>query len=703
MKNDIINILKNSNKALSREELYNELDIVSVEGVENLNKELDELVEDYTLYHTNKDRFMIFEDSHLVKGKLSTNRKGYGFVEGGNTTSKEDDIFISADNMNGAIDGDLVICEITSKKNIYKKEGRILKIIDRNLDGIVGEYQVKDGKGIVIPDNKKLKINLIIPKEEAHNVVPGHKVLAKIKKETNNNIFYGTIEKILGHKNDPGVDILSVVYKYKINDEFPQEVMDSLNDIPDEVREEDFKGRTDLRNEQIFTIDGDDTRDIDDAISIKKLNNGNYLLGVHIADLGYYIEEGSPLDNEAMARGTSVYLVDRVIPMYPHKLCNGICSLNPDVDRLTISCVMEIDEKGKVVDHSLFPSVIHSRKQMTYKCVNKLLEEGVVEEGYEPFEKDLLLMNELSVILRKKMISKGYINFDVDEAKILVDENCVPIEIKRREQRTGEQLIENFMVIANETVAEHIFYMNLPFIYRVHEYPREERIRDFLSFVNTLGYHYNGNLKDLNPRVVQGLLEYLSDKKESKILNNLLLRCMQKAVYSSENIGHYGLASKCYTHFTSPIRRYPDTTVSRLLHTYLFNSSFNNDTIRHWDEKLSYVADLSSSKEQAAQNCEREVEDMKMAEYMESHIGEEFEGMINSVLSFGMFVELDNLVEGLVPIKDMDDFYHYNEDTLTLTGQKSHKEYRIGDRVRVKVVRASKEERQIDFELVEKL
>ncbi len=700
MKNDIINILKNSNKALSREDLYNELDIVSVEGVENLNKQLDELVEDYTLYHTNKDRFMLFEDSHLIKGKLSTNRKGYGFVEGGDNNTKEDDIYISADNMNGAIDGDLVICEITSKKNIDKKEGRILKVIDRNLDGIVGEYQIKDGKGIVIPDNKKLKIKLIIPKEEAHNVVPGHKVLATITKETNNNIFYGKIEKILGHKNDPGVDILSVVYKYNINDEFPNEVMESLNDIPDEVREEDLEGRTDLRNEQIFTIDGDDTRDIDDAISIKRLPNGNFLLGVHIADVGYYVEEGSPLDIEAMNRGTSVYLVDRVIPMYPHKLCNGICSLNPGVDRLAMSVSMEIDEKGKEVDHTIFPSVIHSKKQMTYKCVNKILDEDIVEEGYEPFKEDLLLMNELSNIIRRKMIAKGYINFDVDEAKILVDENCVPTEIKRRIQGTGERLIENFMVTANETVAEHIFYMNLPFIYRIHEYPREERIRDFLSFVNTLGYHYNGNLKDLNPRVVQNLLDYLSDKKESKILNNLLLRCMQKAVYSSENLGHYGLASKCYTHFTSPIRRYPDTTVSRLLHVYLFNNSFNNDTIRHWNEKLPMVAELSSSKEQASQNCEREVEDMKMAQYMEAHIGETFEGMISSVLSFGMFVELDNLVEGLVPIKDMDDFYHYNEDTLTLTGQKTHTVYRIGDRVKVRVVRASKEERQIDFELV---
>ena len=700
MKERVLEILKSSDKALSLEELDNALGLTTVQEFQELQQVTKELTDESILYHSNKDRYMLIENSPLIKGILRANRKGFGFVEGGDPSRQDDDIYISQENMNGAIHGDEVLVEVTSKKNVDRKEGRVLRIVKRNLSTLVGEINFHKGTGIITPDDKKIKMQLEIPRENALGAVDGHKVLAEITKNISGNRFKGRVLKILGHKNDPGIDILSVVYKYKIDDTFNDDTIKELDDIPEEVSEEEMKGRTDLRNQMIFTIDGDDTKDIDDAISIKKLQNGNYELGVHIADVSYYVKEGSAIDQEAMERGTSVYLVDRVIPMLPHKLSNGICSLNPGVDRLAVSCVMEINHKGKVVNYNIFPSVIRSNIQMTYKKVNMILEQNQVPEGYEPYKDALLQMKELADIIRKEKHERGYIDFDVDEAKILVDENCHPTQIVKRERGAGEKLIEDFMIVANETVATHIYYMNLPFIYRVHEYPKEEKIRGFLSFVSTLGYHYNGNLKDLSPRTTQKLLDFLKDKKEYKILSSLLLRCMQKAVYKPENLGHYGLASKCYTHFTSPIRRYPDTTVHRLLHTYLFDGDISSTTVAHWEEKLPYVAELASSKEMASVNCEREVEDMKMAEYMEDHIGEEYEGMISSVMSFGMFIELDNLVEGLVHISEMDDFYHYDETTLTLTGEKTHKVYRIGDRVKVRVVKASREDKTIDFEIV---
>lgn len=544
----------------------------------------------------------------------------------------------------------------------------------------------------------------MIAKEDSLNAVDGHKVVVELIKKLNNNSKYsGKVVEIIGHKNDPGVDILSIVYKYKINTEFPEDVKEEVKNIPMEVRDIDLVGRRDLRNLEIFTIDGDDTKDIDDAISIELMNNGHYKLGVHIADVSYYVKEGSPLDNEAMERGTSVYLVDRVIPMLPHELSNGICSLNPNVDRLAISCVMEFDHDGKQLDYEIFPSVIRSRIQMTYKKVNSILEDNVVPEGYEPYEKSLRLMEELAQILRKMKVKRGYIDFEVDEAKILVDKDCKPVNVVLRDRGAGEKLIEDFMIAANECVATHIYFMSLPFIYRVHEVPKEEKLRSYLSFVGSLGYQVPGDLKDTSPKTVQKIIKYLEDKPEFKILSSLLLRSMQKAVYRPENLGHYGLASQCYTHFTSPIRRYPDTTVHRLLRTYLFNKELDMGTIRKWEEKLIYISEHSSSRERASVDCEREVEDMKMAEYMEGHIGEEFQGMISSVTSFGMFVELDNLIEGLVPLRDMKDFFHYDEEHMTLTGERSHVKYTIGDKLLVKVVRASKEDKTIDFEVVRKL
>ena len=702
MRDDILNILKNSDKALDIYELHDLLHIKTVEEAKELNDELRKLTDEVIVYHSNKDKYMMLEKSHLRKGVMRTNKKGFGFVE---VPGLDDDVYVALENMNGAIHDDVVLVEITSKMNLDRLEGRILKVIKRQVQRYIGEITFDDkGKGHIKLDDNRIKLNIEIPKDKTLNAVDGHKVVVELVKKINNNLKYeGKVVEIIGHKNDPGVDILSIVYKYNINTVFPDDVKEEVGHINMEVLPEEYEGRRDLRDEVIFTIDGDDTKDIDDAISIEKFANGHYKLGVHIADVSYYVKEGSPLDMEAMERGTSVYLVDRVIPMLPHELSNGICSLNPNVDRLAISCVMEFDSTGKQIDYEIFPSVIKSRIQMTYKKVNSILEKNVVPDGYAPFADTLKIMAELAKILRKAKVKRGYIDFDIDEAKILVDENCKPTEITVRERGTGENLIEDFMIAANECVATHIYFMNLPFIYRVHEVPKEEKIRSFLGFVSNLGYQVPGDIKDTKPTTMQRILKSLEDKPEYKILSSLLLRCMQKAVYRPENLGHYGLASSCYTHFTSPIRRYPDTTVHRLLRTYLFENKLDNATIHKWEEKLVYIAEHSSDRERASVDCEREVEDMKMAEYMENHIGEEFEGMISSITSFGMFVELDNLVEGLVPLRDMPDFFNYDEERMTLTGEKSHVKYSIGERVKVRVVRASKEDKTIDFEVVKKV
>ena len=702
MRDNILNIMKNSDKALDIYEIQNLLGVDSVDEIKKLSDELRSLEEETIIYHSNKDKYMLLENSHLRKGVMRANKKGFGFVE---VENMDDDIYVAQDDMNGAIHDDIVLVEITSKMNLDRLEGRVLKIIERKTKQFIGLITFdKDGVGHVELDDHKVKLDINVSKEDSLNAVDGHKVVVELGKKLNNNGKYeGKVVEIIGHVNDPGVDILSIIYKYNINVDFPDDVKEEVSKIPMEVYDVELEDRRDLRDEVIFTIDGDDTKDIDDAISIKKLPNGHYTLGVHIADVSYYVREGSPLDNEAMERGTSVYLVDRVIPMLPHELSNGICSLNPNVDRLAISCVMEFDSNGKQLDYEIFQSVIKSRIQMTYKKVNSVLEKNIIPEGYEDYAEHLRTMNELAKILRKAKEKRGYIDFEVDEAKILVDENCVPTEVVLRDRGTGERLIEDFMIAANECVASHIYFMNLPFIYRVHEYPKEEKIRSFLGFVSGLGYKITGNIKDFKPTTMQNILEQLKDKPEYKILSTLLLRSMQKAVYRPENLGHYGLASSCYTHFTSPIRRYPDTTVHRLLRTYLFDKNIDMKTIKKWEEKLVYVAEHSSERERASIDCEREVEDMKMAEYMEKHIGEEFEGMISSITSFGMFVELDNLIEGLVPLRDMKDFFHFDEEHLCLTGEKSHIKYSIGERVVVKVVRASKEEKTIDFEVVRKV
>lgn len=693
MQESILEILKNSDKALSVHELEDMLGINDVDGLKKLLKVLNELEDNLSIYRTNKNNYMLFNNSHLKVGKMIGNKKGFGFVD----IEGDEDVFVAATNMNGAIHGDKVIVEIISKKGL-DLEGRIVKIVDRKFKQMVGEFYYANGIGHIKLDEEKVNIDIVIDKDKTLGAMDGHKVLVKICNKLKGNCYKAEVIKILGHKNDPGVDILSIVNKYGINDTFSDEVMAEVDILPNEVKEEEMIGRRDLRDKQIFTIDGDDTKDIDDAISIEMLDNGNYKLGVHIADVSYYVRENTKIDEEAYDRGTSVYLADRVIPMLPHKLSNGICSLNPNVDRLAISCEMEIDHKGEVVSYDIFESVINSKKQMTYKCVNKILEENIVPEGYEPFVNSLQKMLELANILREYKTRRGCIDFNIDEAKIIVNEKGEAIDVVLRNRGVGEKLIEDFMIAANETVATCIYFMELPFVYRIHGEPNEEKINNFLKFINILGYKVNGKIKDITPREMQRILGQLSDKKEFSILSKLLLRSMQKAVYDKNNIGHFGIASKCYTHFTSPIRRYPDTTVHRLLRTYLFEHKVDNDTIEYWEHKLPFLTEHASNKERDSIECEREVDDMKKAEYMEKHIGEEYDGIISSIMSFGIFVELPNLVEGLVKIDDLtDDTYVFDEETFSLRGTKNKRGFRLGDNIRVKVKAANKEAKTVDF------
>lgn len=695
MKEKILEILKEETKGQNINEINNKLHLRGMEEITELEDNLKELVTEGVLHMSKNREYMLMSNTKSLKvGKLRINKNGNGFVE-----CEPEDIFVHSNDLNGAINGDFVEVEIKTRLNDPEPEGYIRNILKRDLKNIVGEM-VKDKKTLAFkPDDEKLNIAVKLTKESMKGCVEGHKVIISIIKEIGNRTFLGKVEKIIGHKNDPGVDILTIAAKHSIETEFSEEVKRELKNIPDEVCENDLIGRTDLTKEMIFTIDGDDTKDIDDAISVKR-DGKNYVLGVHIADVSNYVKVGSALYDSAFSRGTSSYLADTVIPMIPHQLSNGICSLNPEVIRLTISCVMTIDGNGKVISYDIFPSYIKSRKQMTYKNVNKILDENIIPEGYEEYADTLKLMHELSKILRQEKINRGYIDFGIDEAKVIQDENGKAIDIVKRIQGTGEKLIEDFMIAANETVATHISNLDLPFIYRVHDLPNAEKIEDFSNLIKQMGYQIHTNLNKITPVTMQKLLNEFRDKDEFVILSDMLLRSMKKAIYSTNNIGHFGLASKNYTHFTSPIRRFPDLTVHRLLRTYLFENRIDMETINFNAKYLIDVAEHSSETEVNSVEAERDVLDMKMAEYMESHIGEEYEGIISGVTNFGMFVELDNLIEGLVHISTLDGFYTYVPEMLSLISANKKNKYRIGDRVKIIVTNANKNQGIIDFELV---
>lgn len=695
MKEQIIETLKNDTKAQSIKEIKERLGIKSFEKLEELEKNLEELTKDGIVHESRQHEFLLMKNTKTLKcGKLHINKSGNGFVEIGNGIP---DIFIKEAYLNGAINNDFVEVDLVNNKGIL--EYKVLKVLKRDLTNLVGEMVKRKNKLIFKPDDEKLDIIVNITKESKKQCVEGHKVLVEIIKEISKKNFLGKVTKIIGHKNDPGVDIISIALRHGIEIEFNENVKNELKYIPSEVTEDELKNRVDLTSKMIFTIDGDDTKDIDDAISIEK-DNDIYTLGVHIADVSHYVKIGSSLYESAFARGTSSYLADTVIPMIPHQLSNGICSLNPNVIRLTISCEMKINSKGKVLEYDIFPSYIKSRKQMTYKNVNKILMENVIPEGYAEYAETLKEMKELANILRKEKESRGYIDFGLDEAKVIQDKNGKAIDIVKRTSGDGEKLIEDFMIAANETVATHINNMDLPFIYRVHDIPNTEKIEDFKNLIKQLGYNINININKITPLTMQQILNDLRDKKEFTILSDMLLRSMKKAIYSTTNIGHFGLALTNYTHFTSPIRRFPDLTVHRLLRTYLFEKRIDMETINFNQKYLIDVATNSSETEVASIEAERDVLDMKMAEYMEDHIGEKYKGIISGVTNFGMFIELENLVQGLVHISTLDGYYNYVPELLSLVKEDNSKKYRIGDEVYVIVTSASKENSTIDFELV---
>ena len=695
MKEQVLETLKKEYDAKTLLQINDLMGFETSEELKDLQDVLEELVKDYVVYKTKKDKYILLANCPSLKiGKYQANKKGFGFV----LLNKENDLYISGENSNGAIDGDIVLAEVLNKG--IKPEGHIIKIIERNLHNLVGEIvSFKKGLGLKL-DDERLDLNIKLDKKSLQGCVVGHKVLVKLTKEIGRKKYLGEVIKILGHKDDPGTDILSIAYKYDIEPDFSEETKEELLSLPEEVSPADLIGRRNLTDKMIFTIDGAHTKDIDDAISLEK-DGSNYILGVHIADVSNYVKENTGLGNDAYERGTSNYLANTVIPMLPHQLSNGICSLNEGVIRLTMSCVMTINEKGKVIDYDIFESYIKSSKKMTYEAVNDILMRDIIPDGYEPFADTLKEMNILAHILRKEKMGRGYIDFNLDEPEIIQDENGKAIDIVRVVREDGEKMIEDFMIAANETVASHIYNMDLPFIYRVHGAPNSDKIDDFTNLLKALGYTLKTRTLDMTPKTMQNVLKELDDKPEFKILSSLLLRSMRKAEYSKENIGHFGLASKAYTHFTSPIRRFPDLTVHRLLKKYLVEKDFSMSTINYLNNALVSIAEHSSEREVAAQNAERDVDDMKMAEYMESHIGEIYEGVISSVTSFGFFVELPNLIEGLVHVNSLKgDYFNYVPELLSLVGNTTKKTYRIGDKVKVKCVGASKERAMIDFEVV---
>ncbi len=694
MKERILKILHSKkNMSLTGIEINDLLGFKTTQEYSELENELNKLVTEGKLYYSEKKkRYTPIENTNYKTGKILINPKGYGFVIL-DEIFNEPDVFINKINLEDARNNDIVLIELTS---VHAKEGRVVRILKRDDSVLVGEVILDNDKHYVHPDKNEYA-DIYIPDDKLMGAVPGHKVLVKHTNDSFSN--EGEIIKIIGHKNDIGVDILSFAYQYEFNPVQDDSVLAEVEHIPTEVLPYEYEGRLDLRDEVIFTIDGDDTKDIDDAISIKKLSPDVYELGVHIADVSHYVKKDSILDKDAYERGTSVYLVDRVIPMLPHKLSNGICSLNPNVDRLALSCIMNINSKGHVIKYTIKRSVIKSRKQMTYTCVNQILEDGKIPKGYESFVDDLKLMNELSNILRNKMVNHGYLEFYRPEAKILVDDSCKPIEIQLREQRTGEKLIENFMIVANETVAGFVEDKHYPGIYRVHDKPNKDKLIVLLNFLNRKGYSIKADPNKFKAVDYQKLLKMFKGKDDEIILNTFTIQTMAKAKYSDINIGHYGIGSKRYAHFTSPIRRYPDLTLHRLVKDYLKEP--DGKILSYWKSKLFDIANQSSKKEQDAIDCERDVEAMKKAEYMEEHIGEEFEGIISGVLEFGFFVELDNTVEGLVRIDSLgNDYYVYNKELNAIVGKNTKDVFMYGDKVRVRVIKASKETSQVDFELV---
>ena len=637
-------------------------------------------------------------------GTYSKSQKGFGFVK---PEDCEEEIYISKENSQNALNGDLVIIEITAEKTADKKaEGRIIKIIKHEKDTVVGTFQKSRNFGFVVPDDKNFGTDIFISKSNWGKARNNHKVLVKITKypEKGKNAE-GQIIEILGGINEAGVDMLSLIKQYELPAEFPTEVVHEAKAFGDKINPDDIKGRKDLRKDIVFTIDGEDAKDLDDAIHVEKLPNGNYRLDVHIADVSNYVREKTELDKEAYLRGTSIYMLGRVIPMLPRELSNGICSLNAGQDRLTLSCSMEITPKAKVVASDIYKGVINVTERMTYTDVQKIIDksDNEVLERYKNYISDFELMAELATILKEKRRENGYLNLDIPESKIILDKDGYAVDVKKYETYFANEIIEQFMLIANETVAEKFYWLQAPFIYRNHEAPDLDKIKDLNKVLYNFGYKIKISKEDIiYPNEFAKILEDVKGKDEEKVISNIILRTLRVAKYEAENKGHFGIASKYYCHFTSPIRRYPDLFIHRIISKYLESNYMVNDFfIKKYFARAEKRAENCSERERRAVKVEREAEEIKKAEYMESKIGEEYDGIISSITSFGIFVELENTVEGLVRYERLgDEYFIYNDELKQAIGERTNKVYKIGDRVRIKVADANKELKRIDFEIL---
>ena len=672
---------------------------VPKERRQELQEVLDALLQEGKIEVSQKGKYQKSRGVFLT-GVFTAHPKGFGFVS---VDGMEEDVFIPEDQVHGAMHQDTVQITVKPGQSGKRREGAVNRIVKRGTDRIVGLYQESRNFGFVIPDNERYTRDIFVPKEDSGGAVNGHKVVVElVSYGTDRKSPEGKVVEILGHISDPGTDILSIVKGYDLPVEFPEKVMRQAERVPDRISEADMQGRTDLRDVQMVTIDGEDAKDLDDAVSLE-MNGGQYILGVHIADVANYVQEGSALDREAFERGTSVYLVDRVIPMLPRRLSNGICSLNEGQDRLALSCIMTIDQRGKVLDHVIAETVIRVDRRMTYTSVKKILEEQDAEESarYEELVPMFQRMQELAGLLRARRRARGSIDFDFPETKVILDEKGEPVEIRPYDRNTATKIIEDFMLIANETVAEDYFWQELPFVYRTHENPDPDRMKKLSTFINNFGYSIRFREDEVHPKELQKLLERLEGTPEETLISRLTLRSMKQAKYTTECTGHFGLAARYYCHFTSPIRRYPDLQIHRIIKDSL-RGRMNQEKIEHYRKILDEVAKQSSERERRADEAERETIRLKKAEYMSRHLWEEYDGVISGVTGWGLYVELPNTVEGLVHVSSLQgDYFEYNENAYEIVGQRTGKTYRLGQTVRVQVVKADRMTRTVDFELAE--
>ena len=698
-------------RPLSKGDIFQKFDIAK-EQQQMFSDLLDDLIKSGQIFKNSQGLYGVPEKFNLIGGRVEKIASGNAFLIPDDP--EKEDVYISSANMNGAMHNDKVFVRPVHSNRGKSQAGEVAEIVERVNKEVVGNLEKYKNYGFLIPDNKRICNDIFIPPEALNDAQNGQKVVAKITRwpEKNRNPE-GEIIEILGNKDDAGVDIEAIIRQLDLPGEFPDKVLKQIENVPEKVSEKTVKKddqREDLRDLKLVTIDGPDAKDFDDAVSIEKQSENVYRLGVHIADVSHYVTKNSPLDNEAYSRATSIYLVDRVIPMLPEKLSNGICSLNPQVDRLTMTVFIDYKFHGKsgieIIDHDITKSVINSNHRMTYGEVQDILDnkDQAKKDEYSDFIQELEMMNELRRRLRKNRFEEGSMDFNFTEVKVELDEDGHPINLKKRSHGEAEQLIEEFMIAANRIVAAEMSWRELPYIYRVHEQPDLDRMQQFNEFIHNFGYRLKGVKNGVHPRALQEILEDVRGTKEEKIIETVMLRSLKKAVYSEKNIGHFGLGITHYSHFTSPIRRYPDLTAHRIIKETITEGYLSDQRQDELDTELPKIADHCSLQERRAMDAERDSVDLKKIEFMEDKIGEEFEGIISGITGFGIFIELENTVEGLVHIKNLrDDYYHYDEEKYHLIGERTKKIYRIGDEVRIKVAKVNRDERELDFELLEKI